>query len=192
MDDTHITAVPPDLTLEELRAALAFETDQRRWAECTARIQSDAVQLALDLLVREPDITGFFRAFIKTLVDESESHACGVWLLDQDGACCDLWMAYIQDRFFMKQIHGWDESLTLPVESVATHLAADKDGWTKTAEYTGDDERLPAAVREFNRSAGIRSVLIAPLLLPTRNLGWVALSTGPTSACEGIWRRTLL
>ena len=34
------------------------------------------------LLVREPDITGFFRVFIKTLVEECESHACGVWLID--------------------------------------------------------------------------------------------------------------
>ena len=67
-----------------------------------AEIQSDAVQLALDLLVREPDIDGFFRAFIKALVDEAESHACGVWLLDEDSTRCDLWMAYIGGRFYTK------------------------------------------------------------------------------------------
>ncbi len=30
-----------------------------------AHIQTDAVQLALDLLVREPDVAGFFRVFMK-------------------------------------------------------------------------------------------------------------------------------
>src|SRR4030081_2616612 len=34
--------------------------------------------------------------------------------------------------------------------------------------------------------------MIAPLVLSTRNLGWVALSTGNTSQCEVAWRRALL
>src|SRR5258708_39294983 len=92
---------------KSLSEALARETDDRRRAQCLAQIQSDAVQLALDLLVREPDIAGFFRAFIKTLVEESESHACGVWLLDADGSRCDLWMAYMDGRFFMKEWPDW-------------------------------------------------------------------------------------
>ncbi len=56
-----------DVALEQRSRA----TDDRRRAECMARIQTDAVQLALDLLVREPDIAGFFRVFIKSLVEES-------------------------------------------------------------------------------------------------------------------------
>src|SRR4030081_3524321 len=34
--------------------------------------------------------------------------------------------------------------------------------------------------------------MIAPLVLSTRNLGWVALSTGNTSQCEVAWRRALV
>ncbi len=179
------------LTIEALTEALARETDERRRAECMAHIQSDAVQLALDLLVREPDITGFFKAFIKSLVEESESHACGVWLLDQDGAPCDLWMAYMQGRFFTKHDRDWD-ALTIPRQAVAAHLLAHTAGWTETTEFTGDDARLPEAMRAFNRANGIESVVMAPLVLPTRNLGWVALSTGSRSDCEVIWRRALL
>jgi signal transduction histidine kinase len=177
--------------LEALTEALARETDARRRAECTAHIQSDAVQLALDLLVREPDIAGFFRAFVKTLVEESESVACGVWLLDHDGSRCDLWMAYIQGRFFMKGSPDCD-ALTLPRESVADHLLAHKPGWTETIEYTGDDSRLPEPVQEFNRATGVASVVVAPLVLPTHNLGWVALSTGAATECESVWRRALI
>ena len=70
-------------TAEAWADALAREINERRRAECMARIQRDTVQLAIDLLVREPDIAGFFRVFIKTLVEESESHACGVWLLNR-------------------------------------------------------------------------------------------------------------
>ena len=36
-------------------------------------------------------------------------------------------------------------------------------------EYDGDDERLPEAVRAFNRAAGVESLLVAPLRLPPRN-----------------------
>jgi signal transduction histidine kinase len=178
-------------TVESLSEALARETDDRRRAECLASIQSDAVQLALDLLVREPDITSFFRAFIKTLVEESESYACGVWLLDSDGSRCDLWMAYIQGRFFMKDSADWD-ALMLPRDSLEAHLVEHTQGWTETIEYSGNDSRLPAPVQEFNRTIGVESIVVAPLMLPTRNLGWVALSTGPANECERGWRRALL
>ncbi|MGH9371553.1 MAG: sensor histidine kinase [Vicinamibacterales bacterium] len=176
---------------DELAQALARETSERRRADCAARIQSDAVQLALDLLVRESDVTGFFRVFIKTLVEECESHACGVWLLDDEKSRCDLWMAYIRDRFFTKDSEDWNE-LALPRESMAAHLFATTRGWTETAEYAGDDRRLPEPVREFNRSTGIESVVVAPLALPTGNMGWIALSSGSVDECEGVWRRTLV
>jgi signal transduction histidine kinase len=178
-------------TIESLSEELARETDVRRRAECMAHIQGDAVQLALDLLVREPDITGFFRAFIKTIVEESESRACGVWLLDHDRSRCDLWMASVEGRFFLKDSNDWD-ALTLPRDSLAAHLLAHEPGWTQTLEYTGNDSRLPEAVQEFNRASGVESVVVAPLALPTHNLGWVALSTGPTSECEIAWRRALV
>jgi signal transduction histidine kinase len=192
--DTGETLRPieePLTSIEALQGALTQERNMRRRAECAAHIQSAAVQLALDLLVREPDITGFFRAFVRTLVEDSESHACGVWLLDDNDACCDLWMAYIGGRFFMSDSADWD-TLTLPRAAMTAHLLAHKENWTETIEYTGEDPRLPAAVQDFNRAAGVESVVVAPLLLPTRNLGWVGLSTGPTSGCETQWRRALV
>ena len=67
-----------------------------------AHIQSDAVQTALNLLVREPDVAGFFRVFTKSLVEQSKSHACGVWLLDDDGQRCDLWMAWVGNWLFTR------------------------------------------------------------------------------------------
>ena len=45
---------------EILRAALIREWEARRRAECSATMQTEVVKLALDLLVREPDIEGFF------------------------------------------------------------------------------------------------------------------------------------
>ena len=72
----------PEREIAQLTAALeALREDQQR-SECMAAIQRDSVQLALDLLVTYPDLRGFFRAFIKRLVDDSEAHACGVWLVD--------------------------------------------------------------------------------------------------------------
>src|SRR5918994_2052763 len=77
---------------EVLRAALLRESGERRRAECSAHMQTEIVQLALDLLVREPDIEGFFGALAKTMVEESESHTCAMWLIDESGERCDLWL----------------------------------------------------------------------------------------------------
>jgi two-component system NarL family sensor kinase len=174
-----------------LRQALSDAIDQGRRADCMARIQSDAVQLALDLLVRESDIDGFFRVFIKTLVDECESRACGVWLLEDDGARCEPWMAYADGRFHGRTGEDWD-ALTLPRQVMAAHLMSRRDGWSQTIEYSGGDARLPAAVRDFNGGSGIESVLVAPLVLGPRNLGWIALASGRAIECETIWRRAVL
>jgi len=202
-DDTCEHAEPASVVQSELMNtataeawadALAREINERRRAECMARIQRDTVQLAIDLLVREPDIAGFFRVFIKTLVEESESHACGVWLLKDDESgvpTCDLWMATVEERFFTRDSPGWD-SLALPSESMSAHLLGYRPGWTEMMQYAGDDPRLPEPVRAFNLSNGIDSVLVAPLVLPTRNLGWFALSCSCATACDGAWHRALL
>src|SRR5687768_11099150 len=77
---------PPEVAssdLDVVRAALLRESTGRRRAECSATMQMEVVTLALDLLVREPDIEGFFGALTKTMVEESESHTCAVWLIDE-------------------------------------------------------------------------------------------------------------
>ena len=156
-----------------------------------ARIQSDAVQLALDLVVRETDIDGFFRAFIKTLVEECESRACGVWLLDE-----------------RRPLRAVDGVRGRPVPRARRSglgrdgAAARGDGRAprratppagrQTVEYLPDDSRLPESVRAFNAANGIASVQVAPLALPTHNLGWIALASADASACETTWRRAVL
>ena len=77
-------ATTTPVELETLRVELDLERGQRRRAECFAKVQTDAVQLALDLLIREPDIESFFGVFTKTIVEDCESHSCGVWLIDED------------------------------------------------------------------------------------------------------------
>jgi signal transduction histidine kinase len=182
-------------TAEAWADALAKEINERRRAECMARIQSDAVQLAIDLLVREPDISGFFRVFIKTLIEECESYACGVFLLKEDPAgaepTCDLWMAAVENRFFTRDTGDWDPR-ALPSESMSAHLLSYRPGWTEIVHYSGDDVRLPENVRAFNKANGIDSIFVAPLVLPTRNLGWFALSSGRAPMCDGAWHRALL
>src|SRR5215212_5500777 len=91
-DDQTVAVGPGERDPDVLRAALIRETTERRRAECLAKMQADVVQLALDLLVREPDIDSFFGGLTKTMVDEGDSHACTVWLIDDDEQRCDLWM----------------------------------------------------------------------------------------------------
>src|SRR5262245_40097757 len=96
--------LPPEVASndpEVLRAALIRESHERRRADCQAHMQTEVVRIALDLLVREPDIEGFFGAVTQTMVEEGETHTCAVWLLDEDLKCCDLWLAYVKDRLFI-------------------------------------------------------------------------------------------
>ena len=166
------------------------EAAARRHAECMVKIQTGAVQLALDLLVREADIQAFFGEFTKKLVEICESHACGVWLIDEDRGRCDLWMAYLVDRLYTRNSDDWD-ALSLPRDSMADHLYAYAPGWSASVEYQGQDPRLPEPVRQFNEHAGVTSVAVAPLVLGGRNLGWVGLSTSRPEG-DGAWRVALL
>jgi signal transduction histidine kinase len=183
----EVTSRDPDV----LCTALIREAAERRRAECRAKIQTEVVQLALDLLVREPDVDGFFGELTKTMVEEGENHACGVWLIDEDQTRCDLWMAYLSDRLYTANSADWN-TLALPRESMAMHLLNHTAGWNQTIEYQRDDSRLPEPVREFNRHAGVHSLVVTPLVLGSRNLGWMAISTFPTPGCDGWWRVALL
>lgn len=176
----------------ELRAALSSLSDQRQRAECMASIQRDAVQLALDLLVTHPDLGGFFRVFIKRLVADAEAHACGVWLLDEATGVCDLWMANIGGETVTAQSPQW-ASLGLPREGLGRHLTSPgtaPDG--VLVEYEADDLRLPGTVRDYLHGAGVSSLLVAPLYLPPKTLGWITLTAVECSDCERSWRQALL
>jgi signal transduction histidine kinase len=177
--------------LGTLRDALTSESKARERAECLAEIQTNAVQLALDLLVREPNIESFFAAFTRALVEDCECHACGVWLIDEDQRGCELWMAYLGDRLVTLKSDDWAE-MTLPRESMSAHLFESKAGWSQTIEYGHDDQRLPEAVRNYNRQNGVDSFAVAPLVLGDRNLGWIGISTYNCTPCEWRWRVAVL
>jgi signal transduction histidine kinase len=182
---------PDERDPEVLRAALTRETAERRRAECLAKMQTDVVQLALDLLVREPDIEGFFGALTKTMVDEGDSHACAVWLIDEDRQRCDNWMTYVVDQLYTRTSGDWD-ALAFPREIMGRHFFTYLPGWTQTIQYTGDDPRLPEPVREFTRCKGVQAVVVAPLVLGNRTLGWMALSSTHSSECWTEWWRVVL
>jgi signal transduction histidine kinase len=177
--------------VDALRAALTREATERRRAECLAKIQTNVVKFALDLLVREPDIDGFFRALLKTLADEGESHKAAVWLIDEERERCELWMVHLAGRVFTAESDEW-KTTTFPRETMAAHLFAYEPGWRQTVEYTRDDVRLPPELRDFICHEGLSTTLVSPLLLSGKNLGWVTLSTFETPECQGQWWRVAL
>jgi signal transduction histidine kinase len=197
---------------EVLRAALLREAGERRRAECSAHMQTEVVQLALDLLVREPDVHGFFGALTKTMVEESESHTCAVWLIDEDAGRCELWLAYVKDRLFTppkgtvatpceardpKERHqgvpGDGVAQSFPCETMAAHLYGYAPGWTHTIEYEGHDARFPARLRDFSLAQQWHSVVATPLTLGDRTLGWMTVcSLRATEQAESRWWRVAL
>jgi signal transduction histidine kinase len=182
---------PPEADAAQLQAQLSTLRDDKQRAECMASIQRDAVQLALDVLVTNPDLRGFFRMFIKRLVDDAGAHSCGVWLLDESTNACELWMANIGGETLTAESQGW-ASLDLPRESMTRHLAESAECRTAIAEYRGDDVRLPEAVRAFNRAADVQRLFVAPLNLAPKTLGWIALSSVADDGCERQWLSAML
>jgi signal transduction histidine kinase len=198
-DDTScgkVPAAPPELSSSDpelLRAALLREHEARRRAGCLAAMQAEVVQLALDLLVREPDIERFFGAIIKTMVDDTESDGCAVWLLDDDHASCELWMTYREDRLFLRSRGDFD-SLEFPHDAVARHLVEYKPGWNATIEYEEVDPRLPEVVREFQRGKCVARMVVTPLVVGSTMFGWMKLSCRTLPECEDAhwWRIVLI
>ena len=155
-----------------LHAALLNEATERRRAECLANIQTEITKYTLELLVRVPDLDAFFHALLKTLAEEGESHAAGVWLIDDEKQCCDFWMAHLYGEVFTADTLG---PTFFPRLAMAQYLFDYKPGWEKTIEYRSDDPRLPQIVRDFNSEQSLFSTVVAPLLLGGRNLGWITL-----------------
>ena len=182
---------------EILRAALIREATERRRAECLAGMQAEVVQLALDLLVQQPNLEGFFGALTKTMVDEGESHACCVWLIDESGQRSEPWMAYVKDRLYTERDKcaiddGETAAGRFPCAAMGDHLFAHTPGWTRTVEYLGDDARLPESVRAFSRDNDVDATIAAPLILGDRTMGWMTLSSLRGSEPESQWWRVVL
>jgi signal transduction histidine kinase len=172
-----------------LRAALLTEATGRRRAECLANIETDITKYTLDLLVRVPDLDAFFRALLKTLADEGESHAAGVWLIDEDKQSCDFWMAHLYGEVFNAATLG---PTYFPRQAMAQFLFDNKEGWGQTQEYRCEDRRLPEVVREFNGAQSLSSTLAAPLILGERTLGWITLCVADEPGGGSWWRTALV
>jgi signal transduction histidine kinase len=193
---SEIASSDPDV----LRTALLRESLARRRAECSATMQTEVVKLALDLLVREPDIEGFFGGLARTVVEESESHTCAVWLVDDSHEFCELWLAYVKDRLFTPPKAGQPKCSDdgsgkpiFPCDSMATHLFSHAPGWLNTEVYTAGDERLPLAIRQFGAHMGWQSTVATPLRLGDRVLGWMTVcSVRSSESEEDAWWRVLL
>jgi len=176
---------------EVLRSALIRESLERRRAECLAGMQADVVQLALDLLVREPNIEGFFGGLTRTMVEEGESCVCAVWLLNEERQQCEPWLAYVGDRLIARANEC--DTGTFPREQLAEHIFSSTPGWTQTIEYDGDDPRFSEPIRQHNRSKGVVTLITAPLLIGGRTLGWLTASNlATTEEYDGRWWRVVL
>jgi signal transduction histidine kinase len=198
MLSSRSTSIGPDAAesaaadrIAELERALRELTSERQRAQCMGQIQDQAAQLALDLIVKEPDIAGFFAGFTENLIAQAEASACGVWLMDDDRSRCELWMARLHGCLYTPGQEGWAE-LAIPRDAMSAHLFAHEPGWRKTTAYTSRDARLPEAVTMFNAREHIEAMIASPMALGDRTLGWIVLSTSDPSLCEQQWASALL
>jgi signal transduction histidine kinase len=183
---------------EVLRMALMRESVERRRAECSAGMQTEVVKLAVDLLVRQPDIEGFFGGLAKTVVEEAEANTCAVWLIDDEGRQCELWMAYVKDRLVtppkgaVPKCKDEGGKTAFPCEDMARHLYDYAPGWEETVEYAATDARFPDPIRAFASEMDWRSTIATPLRLGPRTLGWMTVCCDNRAVTDGNWSRVVL
>jgi signal transduction histidine kinase len=187
--DERVRQVIDTGDVASLRTALVAEATARRRAECLANIETEMTKYTLDLLVRVPDLDAFFRALLKMLAEEGESHAAGVWLINEETQGCDFWMAHLFGEVFDTVTLG---PTYFPRLAMAQFLFDNKEGWERTQEYRCDDARLPALVRDFNGAQSLSSTLAAPLILGGRNLGWITLCVADEPEGGSWWRVALV
>jgi signal transduction histidine kinase len=176
-----------------LRAALSRERSEHQRADSIARMQTDVVKLVLNLVEHDFDLEKLFGALTRKMVEQTGSHVCAIWLLDEERRQCDMRMAYIGDRFYTRDASGW-KGLAFPHDSLGRHLVAYTPGWTMTIAYRHEDPRLPEAVREFQRRANVQGMLVTPLRLGGGTLGWMKLSSrgAPERDDSQEWRVVLI
>ena len=113
-----------------------------------------------------------------------------MWLLSDDKSRCEFWMANVGGAFSGRDGIGGEQFARLR-ETMAAHLLADTEGWTRTLEYLGTIRGCRRRSANNHASIGVESLVVVPLLLPTGTLGWMALAAGAADACETGWRRAL-
>jgi signal transduction histidine kinase len=177
-----------------LRAALIRENTARRRAECLASMQAEVVQLALTQLIQQPGVEGFFGALTKTIVDDGEGYACGVWVVDEESPSCRFWMAYVKDQLFTDKDSRESAACGangdgFPCPDMAAHLFDYRPGWTATVQYAADDPRLPLSVREFTRANDLDTTIATPLVLGDVTLGWMTVTAERSRKAESDWWR---
>ena len=189
--DVSVRRVLESGDVSALRTALTHEATERRRAECLANIQTEITKYTLDLIVREPDLDGFFRALLKTLAEEAESTVAGVWLLNEDMQCCEFWMAHFGGEVVTTSNLA-EFSAVQKAEAQARHLFDYKPGWVSTIEYRPDDPRMPQAVRDFSAAHSPLSTVVAPMMVGGKNLGWITICVPDTPAGGSWWRIALV
>ena len=115
----------------------------------------------------------------RRVVDRRNDQRCELWRLCKDR----LFTA--RDRSPIAAAAGVCQDGRLPCEILAGHLFDYTPGWTRTIEYTGDDPRLPDAIRTFNREKDVAATITTPLALGGRTLGWMTLASPRSLEPEG-------
>jgi len=105
---------------------------------------------------------------------------------------------YVEDQLFMPHKEGWEvheakaANKQLACETLAAHLFEYRRGWTETVEYESDDPRLPEEFRAFAHRLQSATVVATPLLLGTKTLGWMTISSPGAPQPEHQWWRVAL
>ena len=176
--------------------ALARAINERRRAECMARIQSDADAAGASTCwsaspTSPASSASSSRRWSRNARATPAASGCSTTRRRPARPATCGWRTS-QDRFFTRGAPDWRHDGAAEREHVGAppRLRARLDRDRSSTPATTRACRSRSA--HFNVTNGIDRVLVAPLVLPTRNLGWFALSSGRAPICEGAWHRALL
>jgi signal transduction histidine kinase len=162
--------------LTQVERALLRESRMRATAERTVRRQTQALASTFNLLLDRADEPGFVRGVLRAITRETAGIGATFWRLFPEKTPRREMHYFIDEESRRDaEIAGdWHARELRMVGRLHQGLIEEH---RCTVVLRADDSRIPATIRRLYANSGVRSLLLLPLLVGERILGWIVYLT---------------
>lgn len=156
-------------------ASLREENKRRLRAEKVLRKQSEALTQTVDLMLRQPALPDFVTATLRTITREFGGMWASLWIINDRQPCAAREGSYCISGAVRSEVEAFRQEHEESVSQFSAACIPLLGGHRSPVIMPADDLRLSERNREFFKEIGVRSILVSPLWLGDRLLGWIAV-----------------
>jgi len=162
----------------DLEAALRREIRSRREAERVVRQQSEAMTKTLELLGREPALPDFIRALLRSITRHCGGLWTSFWVIDEKTGEGKRTYFQWHDQYIGRAVEGFANTHARQLQQLGRHykrMLLEEGGAILTSS---NDRWVAPAMRQFYRAIGVTGVLVIPLHVGRKLVGWMSHHRG--------------